>query len=79
MYNRYALLLDSLYPNNVSQAIVQEIFNKPQYDVTIFLLNRENVIPSPLAVFSIADYFNFKGIPIATSNATMDKINNYPG
>lgn len=75
---KYALLLDSLFPEEVSKAIINEIYSKPEYDVSLFLLNRDNMMANPFPVYSIADYFNFKGVSIITSQSTLNKVKAYP-
>lgn len=76
-YN-YALLLDNLYPNEQNQKLIQYLSMNQQYNITIFLLSKENMMPNILPVFSIADYFNFNGISIITDEATLEKTIKYP-
>lgn len=75
--NKYALLLDNLFPSETSKSILEEI-NSKNYDVTIFLLNKHHMMMNPFPVFSIADYFNFKGVTIITSPQTKEKAEAYP-
>jgi len=78
MFNKYAVLLDDFGPHQQTKIIADEILRKPQYDCTIFVISKENIISNPFAVFSIADYFNFDGITIVTSQSTLEKANKYP-
>lgn len=78
MKNKYALLLDNLFPSDISNSLIKEIISHPNVDITIFTIIKENTIPCPCPIFSISDYFNFKGISIITSPKTMDKNIAYP-
>ena len=78
MSYKYAILLDNLNDNETSKQILEEILKKPQYDVTLFCLSKENIIPNPLAVFNIVDYFSWVGPTIITSYNTLEKALAYP-
>lgn len=73
-----AILVDNFQQSDNTQNIIQAIINQSQYEVVIFTLCKENIVPNPLAVFSIADYFNFDGISIITSPKTLAKSISYP-
>lgn len=76
---KYALLLDELKINDQSKSILQHISTKPNMDIRIFVLDKEQIIPNPFPVLNIADYFNFgEGVTIITSEATKRKAENYP-
>jgi len=74
---KYALLLDDLFKTEQSKSYIDEISSK-SYDVTIFTIIKEQIIPNPLAIFSIADFWNWKGVSIITSNQTLEKSEAYP-
>lgn len=73
----YALLLDNLYPTEQNKSLL-DFLNIQPYNIVIFLLSKENVMPSILPIFSIADYFNFDGITIIIDKFTYEKSQKYP-
>lgn len=73
----YAILLDNLFPNEMSQGIINTIIQNG-VRVTLFVLNKENIIANPLAIFDISEYFNWTGPTIITSYNTLEKTINYP-
>lgn len=76
---KYALLLDELKVDEQSKSILEHISTKPNMDIRIFLLDKEQMMPNPFPVFNIADYFNFgEGVTLITSEATKSKAENYP-
>lgn len=78
MKYHYALLLDNLYPNEQNQKLIQYLSQNQQYDITVFVLSKENMMPNILPVFSMSDYFNFTGVSIITDEATLLKSIRYP-
>lgn len=73
-----AILVDNFQNTGQTQSIIKEILDNPQYDCTIFTISKENIISNPLAVFSIADYFNWEGVSLITSPKTLEKAITYP-
>lgn len=75
---QYALLLNDLMPHDGTKLILDEIYKKQNYDITLFLLNKERMVSCILPVFNIADYFNFNGVTIVTTAQTLQKSKHYP-
>lgn len=76
---KYALLLDDLKKNEQSKVILEQLSTRPDLDLRIFVLDKEDVFPNPFPIFNIADYFNFReGVTIITSDATKAKAEKYP-
>jgi len=78
MYLNFALFVNDFYPTTTTQIYLQEIYSKPQYNVTIFSLSKENSVGCGLPVFSIVDAFNWKQPVIITSMQTLEKYIKYP-
>lgn len=75
---KFGILVDNLLNNDNTKKILEEIINKPQYDCTIFTLSKEGMVPNPLTIFNIVDYFSWQDISIITSYQTLEKSLIYP-
>lgn len=73
-----AILVDNFHNTEQSNDILNKILSNKEYDCTIFTISKENVMPNPLAIFSMADYFNWSGVTIITSPKTLEKSIAYP-
>jgi hypothetical protein len=75
---KYALLVDNMCGNPQTELILKAISTHPEYDVTIFSITKEKMVPNNCAVLHISNYFAWRGPSIITSSKTLEKSAAYP-
>jgi hypothetical protein len=74
---KFAVLVDNLFNTPQTKVLMDLLLANKHRDITIFSIVKERCVSSPLPVFSIVDYFNWKHITIITSPATLEKAISY--
>lgn len=76
--HKYAILLDNLNNTPQTKFYLETLLLTPKYDITLFVISKQNTVACHYPIFNISDYFNWNGISVITSQNTLEKSIAYP-